>query len=73
MINFLIVFHFRELGLLLIFMLPKLEEKSQVRDSGPYRAFAMDFLGPSQCDNNISKLKRLREFLDDESIENHKK
>lgn len=53
-------------------MLPRLEDKSQARELGPYRAFTREILTRKHSDNNITKLKLLREFLDDDSGEEKK-
>ena len=72
-LNFEYFFPYMELVLLLIFMLPRLEEKDQYKEASTYRAFTREILKRKSSDNNFANLKMLKDFLDQEPVEITKK
>lgn len=51
--------------LILIFMLPKITDKGASRDMIAYHNFTKEIMSKKISENNISKLKLIKEFLDD--------
>lgn len=50
-------------------MLPKIAEKSCPRDMIAYHNFTREMMSRKISENNISKLKLIKQFLEDESFE----
>lgn len=50
-------------------MLPRLDDRTCTREPGPYRAFTREILRRKSEDNDIAKLKMLKEFLEYDPID----